>query len=92
MITTFQIQRASLYDPRRLLIEGQVLNGEIELALRLFLRRRKFIVDAITQGNKSGLQSVKAGNAAALLLRSVAPVPIPQDLVRFAHGQTVQFI
>lgn len=92
MISMLHIQNATLHDPRRLLIEGEVRSGEIEVGQRVFLRRRKFVIDAITIGRELGAQKAKAGSRCELILKSVMPQPVPPEYVRYAQGQVVQVL
>jgi len=90
MISMLHIQNATQYDPRRIVVEGDVRVGEIEVGQRVFLRRRKFIIDAITVGRESGLQKVIAPAQCEVILKSVLPIPIPPEVLRYAQGQVVQ--
>ncbi len=92
MYAIFQIQRASIADPRHLLIEGEVLRGEIEPGERFFLRRKRFIVDNILVGHKTGVLKVGPSSRCVLILRSTVPDSITPELVRFIHGQVIQAV
>jgi len=92
MYTLFQIHKADAYDPNHVLIEGELVKGEIELDQRLFLKHKKFIIDSILYGEDKIKHKVIRPGRCVFVLRAPTPQDITPELLRFIQGQNIQVL
>ena len=92
MYTLFQIHRADIYDPNHILVEGELVRGEIELDQRLFLKHKKFVIDSILAGEDRIKHKIIKPGRCVFVLRASTTKDITPELIRFIQGQSVQVL
>lgn len=90
MLTAFVIQKASIVDSRRILVEGIVRSGEVTPGQRTFVKKRKFIVDALPEAEEQEEKiMLRTGAYSTIVLRSVIPIPFPSNFLRGVQGEII---
>ncbi len=92
MFTLFQIHKAEIYSPTHILIEGELIRGEIERDQRFILKHKKFIIDSILYGEDKIKHKVIRPGRCSFVLRTSSPKDVTPELISFIQGQIVQVL